>query len=77
MGNNEIKIGKYRHYKGDVVEVIGEALHSETLEEFVIYKHITGKRTGESYYWVRPLKMFMESVELKGRKVPRFEYIGQ
>lgn len=76
MENNEFKTGKYKHYKGDAVEVIGKALHSETLEEFVVYKHITGKRAGETHYWVRPLKMFIESVELDGKKIPRFEYIG-
>lgn len=43
QGNKMIKLGKYKHYKGDTVEVIGEALHSETLEEFVAYKHISGK----------------------------------
>jgi hypothetical protein len=77
MGSNEVKLGKYRHYKGDVVEVIGKALHSETLEEFVVYRHITGKHAEEPYYWVRPLKMFTESVELEGKKIPRFEYISE
>lgn len=74
---NTPKLGKYRHFKGDVVEVEGFALHSETLEEFVVYKHITGKRTGEPHYWVRPVKMFTEEVEANGKKVPRFEYIGE
>ncbi|MCX6752466.1 MAG: DUF1653 domain-containing protein [Candidatus Nomurabacteria bacterium] len=85
MGStNNIKIGKYKHFKGDIMEVIGVGLHSETLEEFVLYKHITGKRAGESNYWVRPLKMFLEKVEVDGhaegrasKKVSRFEYIGQ
>lgn len=75
MGNNNVKIGKYKHYKGDIVEVIGKAFHSETLEEFVIYKHVAGKRTGEKYYWVRPLKMFVERVESDGKKISRFEYV--
>ena len=77
MENNEVKKGKYKHYKGDMVEVIGKALHSETLEEFVVYRHISGKKAGELYYWVRPLKMFMESVEVDGKTMPRFEYIGE
>lgn len=71
-----LKLGKYKHYKGDTVEVIGRALHSETLEEFAVYKHITGKRAGEPHYWVRPLKMFLEEVKVEGKKLPRFEYIG-
>jgi hypothetical protein len=35
---NEIKLGKYQHYKGNMYEVIGLARHSETLEELVVYK---------------------------------------
>jgi len=34
----EIKLGKYQHYKGNMYEVIGLARHSETLEEMVVYK---------------------------------------
>ncbi|KKU93896.1 MAG: Alpha amylase, catalytic domain protein [Candidatus Jorgensenbacteria bacterium GW2011_GWA1_48_13] len=72
----QIKLGKYEHFKGDIVEVFGNAFHSETLEGFVIYKHTTGKCAGEPYYWVRPLKMFTEEVEVNGQKLPRFRYIG-
>lgn len=80
----KVKLGKYKHFKGDDVEVIGVVFHSETLEKFVLYKHITGKCSGEKNYWVRPIKMFLEKVEVNGRakgraskKVPRFEYIGE
>lgn len=70
----EVTLGKYRHYKGDMVEVIGKALHSETMEEFVVYRHITGKRTGEPYFWVRPKSMFYESVMVDDKEVPRFMF---
>jgi len=76
MANNDIKIGKYKHYKGDIMEVVGRALHSETLEELVLYKHVSGERMNEDYYWVRPLAMFIEDVEIDGKKMPRFEYLG-
>ncbi|MBL7078196.1 DUF1653 domain-containing protein [Candidatus Shapirobacteria bacterium] len=72
----EIKPGTYRHYKGTLVVVIGIALHSETLEEMVVYNHpdpIKGK--GANTMWVRPKKMFMENVRIDGKKVPRFEFI--
>lgn len=72
----EIKLGRYKHYKGDVVEVLGKALHSETLEEFVVYKHVTGKRTGEPYVWVRPIDMFYGNVVKDGQKVKRFTFIS-
>jgi cyclomaltodextrinase / maltogenic alpha-amylase / neopullulanase len=73
---NEVRIGRYRHFKGDIVEVSGIALHSETLEEFVVYKHLTGEHAGEEHYWVRSKQMFLENVEKDGKVVPRFEYLG-
>jgi hypothetical protein len=66
-----IKLGKYKHYKGNEYEVIGIAKHSETLEDMVMYQALYG----DHQYWVRPLSMFLEEVEYEGRKVKRFEYI--
>ncbi|OGZ27836.1 MAG: hypothetical protein A2365_03420 [Candidatus Nealsonbacteria bacterium RIFOXYB1_FULL_40_15] len=65
-----IKKGKYRHFKGNVYEVVGEAKHSETLECLVLYKDEKGK------IWARPEKMFLENVELNGKIVPRFKYLA-
>ena len=73
MRNNMLKLGKYRHYKGNEYEVIGTAKHSETLEEMVVYKALYGNHD----LWVRPLKTFTEEVEVEGKKIPRFEYIGE
>jgi len=67
MENKTVKLGKYRHFKGMECEVIGVARHSETLEELVVYREI-----GNGEIWVRPLKMFLESVEANGKKIPRF-----
>jgi hypothetical protein len=72
----EIKKGVYKHYKGDHMEVIGVALHSETLEPFVVYHHLTGEHSGETHLWVRPYAMFLENVEVDGKSVPRFEFTG-
>ena len=77
MDEIKIKLGKYKHWKGDMVEVVGTALHSETLEEFVLYKHLSGKHAGEEHYWVRPVAMFLEEVEKNGKKIPRFEYLDE
>lgn len=71
MGNNMIKLGKYRHYKGKEYEVIGIARHSETLEELVIYRALYD----DFDLWARPLKMFSEEVEIEGKKAPRFQYL--
>jgi cyclomaltodextrinase len=73
MANKEIKTGKYKHYKGNEYEVLGAAKHSETLEELIVYRALYG----EGNLWVRPLKMFTEKVEIRGKKVPRFKYIGK
>lgn len=68
---SKIRLGIYKHYKGNMYEVIGVAKHSETLEEFVIYRAMYG----ENELWARPLSMFLEEVEVDDKKVPRFEFI--
>ncbi len=72
----EIKKGKYQHFKGMMVEVIGVALHSETMEEMVVYTHpdsVKGKDANT--LWVRPKNMFLETVMVDGKEVPRFRYV--
>jgi hypothetical protein len=68
-----LQLGKYKHYKGNEYEVIGIAKHSETLEELVVYRALYGERN----LWVRPLAMFLEEVEIDGKRVARFEYIEE
>ncbi len=60
--------GRYRHYKGNEYEVVGDATHSETGETFVVYRPLYGERG----LWVRPKAMFEETVVIDGRPVPRF-----
>ena len=67
-----IKLGVYRHYKGNEYEAIGFAKHSETLEDMVIYKALYG----EGGTWVRPLSMWENPIEVGGKTVKRFEYVG-
>lgn len=64
--------GLYRHYKGNDYRVLGLARHSETLEPLVVYQALYGERG----LWVRPAAMFGESVEVNGRRQPRFAYVG-
>ena len=72
----DLRKGKYRHYKGKFYEVIGTARHTETLEEFVVYKALyDSKEFGKNALWVRPKKMFLEKVMFEGKKVPRFEHV--
>jgi hypothetical protein len=63
--------GIYRHYKGDLYQVLHTAQHSETEEMLVVYRCLYG----EYGVWVRPLSMFSETVEVEGKQVPRFEMI--
>jgi len=72
-----LKLGKYQHYKGKFYEVIGTARHSETLEELVVYRALyNSKEFGKNALWVRPKKMFLETINIDGKEVPRFKFVG-
>lgn len=64
--------GLYRHFKGNDYEVLDTARHSETEEEYVVYRPVKG----DSGSWIRPLAMFQETVEHEGVVQPRFQYLG-
>jgi hypothetical protein len=64
--------GRYRHFKGKEYTVIGVALHSETQEELVVYR----QEYGDHGLWVRPKRMFLETVEVDGQEMPRFQEIS-
>jgi len=68
----EFKKGRYRHYKGNMYEVLDIARHSETEEWMVVYKTLYG----DFSTWVRPYEIFVEEVEVDGVKTPRFEFVG-
>jgi len=81
----KLEIGAiYKHYKGTKVKVVGEAIHSETMEPLVIYIHLEDGVT-----WARPKEMFLENVIIParphdssgaggdGKEVERFEKIEQ
>ena len=68
----EIKIGRYRHFKGNEYEVLYLAKHSESLEDMVVYRPLYGAHG----VWVRPASMWNETVEREGKTYKRFTYIG-
>ncbi|OGY98340.1 MAG: hypothetical protein A2855_00990 [Candidatus Liptonbacteria bacterium RIFCSPHIGHO2_01_FULL_57_28] len=70
-----MRAGIYRHYKGGLYQVLGTARHSETLEEMVLYKHLGADGAPAGEYWIRPRAMFLEEVEVGGKKMPRFEFL--
>ena len=65
-----VKNGIYKHYKGNKYLVLDFALHSETLEELVIYKALYG----DGKIWARPASMWNEKVEYNGKEVLRFVF---
>ena len=68
--DNNIEIGKtYKHYKGNVYKVLHIAIHTETVEEMVVYQ----ATYDDMKIFVRPLKMFLEKVEVNNKLVNRFE----
>ena len=67
----EIKLGKYRHFKGGEYEVLGIAFHSETQEEMVVYRALYGERK----VWVRPAAMWNDFVERDGNRYKRFTFV--
>jgi hypothetical protein len=66
-----VKMGRYRHYKGQEFTVIGVAVHSETEEELVVYR----KEFDDRGLRVRPKDQFLAMVEVEGEMVPRFQYL--
>ena len=70
---DRIRLGKYRHYKGNLYEVIGLANHSETLEKMVVYRALYG----DNEIWVRPASMWNEEVGKEGKIFKRFTYIEE
>ena len=69
--SEKLALGIYRHYKGKDYEVIAIARHSETEQALVVYRLMYGHFS----YWVRPLSMFTESIELDGVITPRFQWL--
>lgn len=68
----ELKPGRYRHFKGNEYQLLGVATHSETMEPMVVYRALYG----EQGLWVRPAAMWLETVERDGQTFQRFTYIG-
>lgn len=67
-----ISTGRYRHFKGNDYIVLGVARHSETQEQFVVYRQAYGDQS----LWIRPLAMFRETVTVEGKEVARFVFVG-
>jgi hypothetical protein len=69
----EFQLGQYRHFKGNLYDVIGKVRHSETQEQMVLYRALYG----EGGLWVRPFQMFFDTIEREGQELKRFEYVSE
>jgi hypothetical protein len=65
--------GLYRHFKGQHYQVLGVAKHCSTEETLVVYRCLYG----DFDLWVRPVAEFCSDVEREGRRLPRFEWLGE
>lgn len=66
-----MQLGLYKHYKGNMYQLIRIARHSETLEKMAVYQALYG----DYGIWVRPLSMFQETVTFDGQVIPRFAFV--
>ena len=62
---------EFRHFKGGHYRIEGFAKDSEMLEDMVVYRALYG----DGGLWVRPAKMFFETIERDGKKMKRFELL--
>lgn len=67
-----MKLGIYKHYKGNLYQVIGLACHTETGESLVVYQSLYG----DYALWVRPEAMFCETIEYNNQQMKRFTFVG-
>ncbi len=61
--------GRYRHFKGNLYQVLAIARHSETTEPMVVYQALYG----DGGVWVRPAEMWNEEITRGGKTFRRFE----
>lgn len=69
--DNFMKTGVYQHFKGGLYVVEAIAKHSETLEEYVVYRNDNGET------WIRPKNMFFEEVNKDGYNGPQFTLLRE
>lgn len=68
--------GIFTHYKGLKYEILSVGRHTEREDLHVVYKALySHPEFGDGAIWIRPLSMFLETVEISGTLVPRFSKV--
>ena len=57
---------QYRHYKGGIYELVGEATLESDLTSMIVY------RAEDGSMWIRPKSVFFEMIDVDGTLMPRF-----
>src|SRR5579863_8580879 len=63
----------WQHYKGNNYRIVAISCHSEDLSWYVVYETLYDNKV--SKIWHRPLDMFVETIEIDGKLVPRFKHV--
>jgi hypothetical protein len=71
-----VESGYYKHFKGNIYQVIAVGKHSETTEEMVVYRGLYDSPHGYGAVWIRPVVMFLETIERDGKTMRRFAPIS-
>lgn len=71
-----VELGYYKHFKGNLYQVVAVGKHSETGEEMVVYKGLYDSPHGYGAVWIRPVAMFLETIERDGKVMRRFAPIS-
>jgi hypothetical protein len=69
----KLEPGIYEHYKGNRYKVVGVGIDTETEQPVVIYQPIY---SSDVSFWVRPYDMFVGTVDVGGKIIPRFKKIA-
>lgn len=66
----------FRHYKGKLYKILQIGRHTEEHSLYVVYQALYPTEVyGDNPIWIRPLTMFLETVTIDGKQIPRFEWI--
>ena len=71
-----MKLGLYKHYKGNTYRIIALGKHSDTMEDYVCYQWLyVSEEFGPKPIRMKPISEFEKEIEREGKLIKRFTYI--